>query len=291
MVNRCYRSELVGLLGTPVDENPTVVPMEAAFRALGLDYRYVTMEVKPENLAIAIHSLKALGFKGTNLTIPHKVEVLKYLDHIAPDAQVMGAVNTVYIKDGETYGENTDGKGFLKTLNDANVSMNGKTAVVLGAGGAARAITVELANAGITHITVVNVNPERGNALVDLLNEKTAARANYVLWDHIYQIPDKTDLLIQATSIGLYPDLSCPNIDYDTLPQGLVVCDIVPNPPETGFVKRARSKGCQTFVGLDMLVNQGVISFKMWTGIDAPADVMKEALSKEFFDNSSGSLV
>lgn len=282
MSEKCYRSELVGLFGSPVDENPTVVTIEAGFQKLGLNYRYITMEVKPENLETAVKSLKALGFKGANVTIPHKVEILKYLDHVAPDAQIMGAVNTIYVKDGETFGENTDGKGFIRSLRDGGVEIAGKKAVVLGAGGAARAITVELAMAKAAHITVVNRDETRGKALVELLNSKTPAKADFEPWNYTFRIPADTDILAQATSVGLYPDTSCPDIDYNTVLPGMVVCDVIPNPPKTEFIKRALAKGCRTFHGLSMLVNQGVIGFQLWTGMEAPVEVMKEALQKEF---------
>lgn len=282
---KCYRDELVGLFGDPVDENPTVVTIEAGFRALGLHYRYITMHVKPEDLETAVRALKACGFKGTHITIPHKVAVLKYLDHVADDAKIMGAVNTVYLKDGETYGENTDGKGFLMSLQQGGVALAGKKVVILGAGGAARAISVELANAGVREITVVNIEREMGETLVRLLNEKTGTHAGFVLWDHAYSVPEDTDILVQATCVGLYPDQSCPNVNYDTLRPDLIVCDVVPNPAVTEFTKRARSRGCRTFIGLDMLVNQGAISFKMWTGQDAPVAVMKQALQQEFEQN------
>lgn len=285
MQKKSYRSELVGLFGDPVDENPTVVTIEAGFKALGLDYRYNTMRVKAEDLETAVKALKALGYKGTHITIPHKVEVLKYLDYVAPDAQLMGAVNTIYVKDGKTYGENTDGKGFIETLKEANIELTGKKAVILGAGGAARAISVELANAGIASITIVNRGEERGRELTNLLNEKTKVSAEYASWTHPYTIPEDTDLLVQATSIGLYPDTGCPDIAYESLKSNMVVCDIIPNPAVTRFVKNAREKGCTTFTGLDMLVRQGAISFEFWTGQKAPFEVMKEALEKEYEDS------
>jgi len=282
MSDRCYRSELVGLFGYPVDENPTAVMIEAGFNALGLDYRYNTMEVLPENLEIAVKSLKALGFKGANITIPHKVEVLKYLDHIAPDAQLIGAVNTIYLKDGQTYGENTDGKGFIVSLRDAGIDLPGKKAVVLGAGGAARAITFELAMSGAAHIRIVNRNENRGRALVAGLTANTPVQADFTAWDHTYQIPPDTDILIQATNIGLFPDTVCPDIDYATILPHMIVCDVIPNPPQTEFLKRARANGAVTFDGLGMLVNQGRIGFALWTGLEAPVQVMKDALEKEF---------
>jgi len=278
----CYRDELVGLFGYPVDENPTVVMIEAGFRELGLKYRYITMEVRSENLETAVKSLKALGFKGANCTIPHKVEVLKYLDHVAPDARIIGAVNTIYVKDGETYGENTDGKGFILSMQDAGVVLEGKKIVVLGAGGAAKAITVELAMAGAAHIMVINRDVNRGTALAANLNDKTPVKASYTAWKRTYQLPSDTDILVQATNIGLYPDTSCPDIDYDSILPGMVVCDVIPNPPHTEFLKRAGARGARTFDGLGMLVNQGRIGFKLWTGMEAPVEVMKAALAKEF---------
>ena len=282
MPGKSYRSELVGLFGYPVDENPTVVMIEAGFKELGLDFRYITMEVRPGDLEIAVKSLKALGYRGANCTIPHKVEVLQYLDHIAADAQIIGAVNTIYLKDGETYGENTDGKGFIVSLREGGIQIEGKKIVVLGAGGAARAITVELAQASAARITLVNRNAQRGKLLTAILNEKTQVKADFILWDHTYHVPRGTDILVQATSIGLYPDNSCPDIDYDTILPGMVVCDVIPNPPQTEFIKRAKARGALTFDGLGMLVNQGRIGFALWTGKEAPVEVMKAALAKEF---------
>ena len=282
MPAKSYRSELVGLFGYPVDENPTVVMIEAGFRELGLNYRYNTMEVRPADLETAVKSLKALGYKGANCTIPHKVEVLRYLDHIAPDAAIIGAVNTIYLKNGETYGENTDGKGFIVSLGDGQVEIKGKNVVVLGAGGAARAIAVELAMAQAGHITIVNRDESRGRILTAIVNDKTPVKADFVLWDHTYKIPAGTDILVQATSIGLYPDTGCPNIDYDTILPEMAVCDVIPNPPQTEFIKAAKARGARTFDGLGMLVNQGRVGFKLWTGKEAPVEVMREALAKEF---------
>ena len=279
-----YKSELVGLFGCPVDENPTVITMEAGFRALGLNYRYCTMEVTPDNLKTAIAALKALGFKGTHLTIPHKVSVIPYLDHISKEAQLIGAVNTVYLKNGETYGENTDGKGFIISLRENDISIEGRRITVLGAGGAARAVSVELALEKAAHITIVNRGKERGQELSDLLCSKTKTTSDFALWDHCYPIPLDTDILVQTTSVGLYPDPACPNIDYTALRPAMAVCDIVPNPPETLFIQKAKAAGCKTLTGLPMLVNQAGISFKFWTGLDAPVEAMKEAALRESLD-------
>lgn len=282
-MSKSYREELVGVFGCPVDENPTVVIQQAAFEALGLPYRYLTIKVKPEDLGDAIKGLKAMNFKGINLTIPHKVQVLQYLDVVADDAALMGAVNTVYVKDGLLYGENTDGKGFMKALCDGGVKLEGQNAVLLGAGGAARAVAVELAMEGISHIHIVNRSKQRGEELVKLINEKTSAKADMTLWDKTCEVPSDTGILINCTSIGLYPDTNQkPDIDYTTLNKDTVVCDVIPNHPNTLFLQQAQKIGARTFDGLTMLVNQGALGFKMWTGEEASAKVMEDALKKEF---------
>ena len=282
MSEKCYRSELIGLFGCPVDENATVVIMEAAFRALGLNYRYNTTLVYPDDLETAVRALKAFNMKGTHITVPHKVEVLKYLDHLTETAKLMGAVNTIYLRDGETYGENTDGKGFITSLYDNGVLMKGRRAVVLGAGGAARAMTIELAGAGVSNIIVVNRSKERGEALVKLLNEKTSADAEYVHWFETFKVPEDTDILVNATSIGMYPDPNKPDIDYATLIPNMTVCEGVHNPVRTPFLIEAANRECKTLDGFSMLINQGAISFKLWTGHDAPVEVMRNALAAEF---------
>ena len=256
MPDKCYRSEMIGLFGCPVDENATVVIMEAAFKALNLNYRYNTTLVYPSDLETAVKALKAFNMKGTHVTIPHKVEILKYLDHLTETAELMGAVNTVYLKDGETYGENTDGKGFITSVHENGVQVKGQRIVVLGAGGAARAMTIELARAGASRITIVNRNKERGDALADLLNNKTGVRAEFVLWDKTYQVPKETNIVVNATSVGMYPDPNKPDIDCSTLLDSMVVCDGVHNPPQTPFLIEAAKRGCKTLDGFSMLVNQ-----------------------------------
>ena len=280
-----YRAELVGVFGHPVDENPTIVMQEAAFHALNLNWRYLTIEVYPEDLKDAMQGLRAFNMRGINLTIPHKVEVLKYLDEITPDAQLMGAVNTVYRKDDRLIGTNTDGKGFLTSLTlDAKVDPHGKKVVILGAGGASRAIGVELALAGANEITIVNRSQQRGEELANLLQTKTSIKANYESWTSTYSVPFDADILVNATSIGLFPNIDQkPKIQYDTiLPPSMTVCDVIPNPPNTQFLKEAQQRSSKTLDGLGMLVYQGAIGFKLWTGLDAPIEIMKKALLKEF---------
>ena len=278
-----YKAELIGVFGHPVAENPTVVMHEAAFARLGMNWRYLTIEVLPEDLENAMKGLRAFNMIGINLTIPHKVNVLKYLDEIRPDAALMGAVNTVININNRLIGENTDGKGFMHALtHDAGFDPSGKNAVVLGAGGAARSICVELALAGIKNISVVNRTPDRGKILVSLITSKTSAAAQFVKWTPGYKIPSDTDILINATSIGLAPDIhNKPDISYDSITGNMVVCDVIPA-PVTDFLRESQKRGAKILDGLGMLVFQGAIGFKLWTGIDAPVDVMHQALSKAF---------
>jgi shikimate dehydrogenase len=279
-----YKSELVGVFGHPVAENPTIVIQEAAFEALGLNWRYLNIEVLPEDLEQAIRGLRAMNFAGINCTIPHKVAVLEFLDEVAQDAKLMGAVNTVHRKGNRLIGENTDGKGFIRSLrDDAHTDPRGRQAVVFGAGGAARAITVELALNGVSHITVVNRDAGRGMELEALLNEATPTNATFVHWKKPFAISSGTDIVVNATSIGLFPNVDDkPNLEYDTITPDMIVCDVIPNPPRTPFLREAEARGAKTLDGLGMLVYQGAIAFKMWTGHDAPVQVMRDALEQVF---------
>jgi shikimate dehydrogenase len=257
---------------------------EAAFRHCGLQWRYLNIEVYPEDLEEAIEGLRAFHFRGINLTTPHKVAVLPFLDEISPEAELIGAVNTVRWKSDRLVGENTDGKGFLTALeDDARVDPYGKDVVIIGAGGAARAIAVELALRGAAAITIVNRNTQRGNALVDVINNRTSAPAEFIPWKETYVIPPATDILINATSIGLYPEVDDkPNIDYTTITDHMVFCDVIPNPPQTAFLMESQKRAGVTVEGLGMLVYQGAVAFRMWTGMEPPIDIMKRALRDAF---------
>lgn len=282
---RNYQAELVGVFGTPVAENPTGVMQEAAFAATGLNWRYLTIEVQPEDLATAVAGARAMGFQGFNLTIPHKVAVIPLLDGLSREAELIGAVNTVRREGKRLIGENTDGRGFLRSLReDAQVDPKGKTAVMLGAGGAARAIATELVLAGLSRLTIVNRSEERGSTLARELAAKTGADVVYQPWPEAgLEIPTGTDVLIQATSMGLYPKVDeMPAVRLENAPRELVVCDAVFNPAETKLLQYAKACGLRTLDGLSMLVNQGVIGFEIWTGRKAPEKVMKEALAAEF---------
>ena len=253
-----FKQELTAAFGQPISENPTQVMVEAAYRHHNLDWRYLTIEVGPDELEAAVNGAKAMGFRGFNCTIPHKVKVIEYLDGLGESAALMGAVNCVVRKSGEWIGENTDGKGFVSSLRELT-DPKGQNVVIFGAGGAARAIGVEVALAGASEITIVNRSIERGEELAALLDEKLPVSAHFEAWDKTFVIPDRTGVLINATSIGLFPDVEARlDFDLESLSSDTVVADVIPNPPSTNLVRDARAKGCKVIDGLGMLVNQGV---------------------------------
>ena len=283
MAEKNYRAELVGVFGDPVDGNPTCVLEEAGFAAAGLNYRYITCRVDVAQLGDAMKGMRALGMKGVNLTMPHKIAVIEHLDGLTEAARIIGAVNTVFLQDGKYIGENTDGKGFVRSVKDAGIPLEGKVVTILGAGGAAKAIGVECALAGASKINIVNRNRERGEALVGTISKNTAAGAAYFPWEGTVQLPADTDILINGTCVGLVPDVdACPDINYDGIKPGMPVCDVVFNPAMPLFLQKAEAKGAKVLTGLGMLVNQGALNFELWTGVEAPREVMMEALQKEF---------
>lgn len=279
-----YLDNLVGVFGHPAAENPGVVIQEAAFRDLGLErWHFLTIDVDPGRLGDAILGLKAMKFRGINCTIPHKIEALKYIDKLAPGAKLIGAVNTIINDDGVLTGENTDGQGFMIALESAGVAARDKNVAVLGAGGAARAICVELALAGARRLTIVNIPKDMalGASLVKILEENTEVAVDYVPWVDKFKIPAGTDILVNATSIGLYPNVDDkPNIDYDTIAEGTYVQDVIPNPAYTPFLREAERRGLRWQSGMQMLVNQAALNITMWTGLKPNKEVMIRALEK-----------
>lgn len=284
--SRSFKQDLTCVFGQPVAENPTQAMIEAAYRHHGLDWRYLTIEVAPDDLGDAVRGLRAMGFRGGNLTIPHKVAVIEHLDGLTQAADKIGAVNCMVWQDEgddrKLVGENTDGKGFVESLREVTDPTD-KSVVLFGAGGAARAIGVELGLAGAKSFTIVNRSEKRGLDLAKRLRDKTKVKAEFVHWDGDYAIPEGTDVVVNSTSIGLFPDVDARiPLDVSTLSEGMVVADVIPNPPETRLVRDARERGCTVLDGLGMLVNQGVIGFRLWTGVDPDPAVMRAALEEVF---------
>jgi shikimate dehydrogenase len=277
-----FLSMITGSFATPAAENPTVAMIEAAYKHHRIDARYINCDVAPDALGDAVRGARAMGWVGFNCSIPHKVSVIKHLDGLGSSASLIGAVNCAVRRDNRFIGENTDGQGFLTALRTV-ADPAGKAFVLFGAGGAARAIAVETALAGAASITVVNRDLTRGSELVALLNEKTQVRAQLVNWDRAYRIPEGIDIVVNATSIGLFPHVEDRlDLDPDSLRPGLVVADVIPNPPRTRLIRDGEARGCIVLDGLGMLVNQGVISIKHWTGIEPELQVMRKKLEHIF---------
>ena len=272
-----FRHELTGCISQGSDSNPTVVMAEAAYEAHGLHFRYINCEVEPEFLEAAVKGARAMNWKGFNCSIPHKTEVIKYLDGLGESATVIGAVNCVVNRGGKLIGENTDGKGFVKAFEEVK-SASGQVIVLLGAGGAARAIAVEMALAGAKKIYIVNRSADRGQALTDLINEKTKATAEFVLWDKTFAIPPDATAVINSTSIGMAGVGTLQDIDYDSITESMLVADVIINPPSTPFLEEAAKRGAKTFNGHGMVVYQAVVGIKYWTGADVDPEILRAQL-------------
>ena len=274
-----FRHELTGSFSQGSDSNPTVAMVEAYYKANDLHFRYVNCEVNPDQLEAAVAGARAMNWKGFNCSIPHKVSVIQYLDGLGESASLIGAVNCVVNRDGKLIGENTDGKGFLKSFLEITPA-KGKTIVLLGAGGAARAIAVELALAGASKFYIVNRSQKRGEELTNLLNEKTGATAEFIEWNRTYAIPKDAEVVINSTSMGMINTEGKQDIDYDSIHSDLLVADVIVNPPQTHFLNQCADQGATTLQGLGMVVNQAVIAIQYWTGVEVAAkDLNDELLS------------
>jgi shikimate dehydrogenase len=252
--------------------------MEAGYSAKNLDVRYVNCEVVPEKLSDAVSGAIAMGWLGFNCSLPHKESILQYLDEIAPSAKLIGAVNTVVITGGRLVGENTDGQGFLEALKQVGDPQGART-VIFGAGGAARAIAIELALAGAQKITIVNRSLERGEKLAQHVDSQTEADCSFAPWTPGFAIPEGSTLVVNATSLGFYPHHEQTlDVDFSPFREGSIVADVVPNPPMTRWLQAAEEAGCIPLTGIGMLVNQALVNARLWTGETLDAEVMHRAL-------------
>ena len=275
-----FLSQLTGSFSTSAAQNPTVAIMEAAYGAAELDVRYINCEVPSDNLADAVRGAIGMGWLGFNCSIPHKEAILGFLDELAPSAQIIGAVNTVINNNGRLTGENTDGQGFVESLRTVR-DPKGAQFVIFGAGGAAKAIAVESALAGARSVTIVNRTVDRGQHLAALVDSSTSASARFMPWSANFAIPEGTDIVINATSIGFHPNVDQTlDVETNTFAPGMVVADVVANPPMTTWLQAAEQAGCTPLTGLGMLVNQALVNARLWTGQTLDAQVMHRALEE-----------
>ncbi|MDQ4215502.1 shikimate dehydrogenase [Microbacterium sp. ASV81] len=275
---------LTGSFSSPAGGNPTGAMVEAAFAHHGVPARYVNCDVPPPRLPDAVRGAVAMGWTGFNLSLPNKQAVIPLLDGLAPSAALIGAVNCVQVTDRGLIGHNTDGEGFVQALRERR-DPRGLHAVVFGAGGAARAIAVELALAGVARLTIVNRRVERAEEIVRIVQDSSATSAAAVAWAGSFALPADTDVVVNGTSIGLAPDVDARvDVVADTILPGMLVCDVIPNPPDTVLLREARTHGAETLDGRSMLVNQAAINLGLWMGLDPDRAVMRAALDTAIGD-------
>lgn len=274
------RTSLVGLIGWPLEHSLSPAMHNAAFAELGIDWAYLPLPVHPDNVKQALKGLAALNFVGVNVTVPHKQAVMRYIDELSDAARLTGAVNTIHIKEGRFYGYNTDTYGFLNALIEAGCHPKGLRVAVLGAGGAARAVVFALARAEAKSITVINRTQERAAFLVDDLADafpNSQINSTPFTQEALTSLKDSIELVINATSVGMYPDIDASPWPADvSLPRQALVYDLVYNPLETLLLKQAKSASLTAIDGLGMLIHQGAYAFETWTGHQAPTDTMRQ---------------
>nr|WP_319473590.1 shikimate dehydrogenase [uncultured Sphaerochaeta sp.] len=270
-------------IGSPVVGNPTQYMMEKAFLDMDFPGQYITCEVQPEDLQTALEGLKALHVAGGNVTAPFKQQVFPYLDRFTESARLSNAVNCITLQEDGTYqGDNTDGKGFLQSLKEQVSNLSERRVVLFGSGGAASAIAVELVLSEVKEVILVNRTREKAERLAERLQGITGTRIFTQAWEGIYQIEEDGLVVVQATSVGLFDENSCIDVAFSQGIRDVIACDVVFNPTDTAFLKRAREAGATTLDGLGMLVNQGVLGVQNWTGKVPDAQVMRSALEKAF---------
>lgn len=275
-------TRVCALIGCPVEHSLSPAMHNAAFQHLGLDYIYVAFNVPPERLGDAVLGIKGLGIYGVNVTMPHKINVIKYLDELDEGARLAGSVNTILNRGEKLVGYTTDGLGALRALRHAGIDPAGRKVVILGAGGASRSICFALAN-HVRELIILNRTLERAVKLADELRRVFSfvdVRAGLLSDNVLEGVLKDTDILINATSVGMKPNINETPVKRELLHGNLTVFDIVYEPLETRLLKEAKSVGARTVDGLWMLVYQGALSFEIWTGAKAPVEVMREAALK-----------
>ncbi len=273
------KTQKVGLLGWPLSHSLSPAMHNAAFSAGGLDYVYLPLSTPPELLSQAIAGIKALGFVGVNVTIPHKVSVMGYLDEIDNSAKLVGAVNTIVVKENRLIGYNTDADGYISSLKSAGVDVTGKHAVILGAGGAARAVAAGFISNNAASVTIAARAKIKADNIARLLPVDTPVRGIACDSKAFAVALSEADVVVNTTPLGMYPDVANqPSMPWELLPPSAVISDLVYNPLITAFMAEATRRGHAVVGGEGMLVEQGALAFCLWTGHDAPREIMRQAL-------------
>ena len=279
-------TRIVGLFGYPVKHTASPAFHNAAFEELGLDWVYLPLEVKPEELRQAVEGIKALGFVGVNCTIPHKETVMELLDEISKEAGAIGAVNTIHVSGGKLVGHNTDGTGFMRSLTEIDTEgVRGKMVFIMGTGGAGRAVAVQCALEGVAKLSLCDKDEQRAEKLAGHIQHKVGFASVELIHFDAPKIADAVagaDVFVDATPLGMHEGDPM-SIDLESLDPGALVVDLVYKPPQTPLLIAAGKRGCRTLNGLGMLLHQGAKAFEIWTGLGAPVDVMRRALEKAVY--------
>jgi shikimate dehydrogenase len=273
-------TRLIGLLGYPLKHSFSPRMHNYAYLKNDLNYAYIPIEIKAQKIDDAIRGMKVMNFVGFNVTIPYKIKIMDYLDEIDELAEKIGSVNTVSISAGKLKGYNTDGLGFIKSLEENKINYKDITVLVVGAGGASRSISMTLAENGVEDLYIANRTYDKAKNLSEEINTKIKNCSQSL---HLNKIEDqikKIDLIINTTSIGMSPDIDKIPLNTELLNKNTTVVDIIYNPVKTKLLKEAEKKGCKILNGIEMLVNQGAEAFEIWTGKKAPAVDMKKELEE-----------
>jgi len=273
---------ILALLSSEPGANPMQYMIEQAFAHHGLDWRYLTLEVTPENLPDAIGGMRAMGFHGGHCGQPHKRAVLPLVDRLTETAEIAGAANILFRDDDALVGDNTEGQGLVECLR-RKIDLTEKCVVLLGAGGAARAVAIELARAGAAEIVVVNRTEQRAAALAGLLGERFSVAATAEPWNGDYHVPDRANVLIHATSLAQGDSDSLPPLDLESLRPELLVADMTLDAPHTRLLDEAHGRGCAVIDGLDSHIEQTALALQLWTNVDPDREIMREAI-EEFLE-------
>lgn len=276
------RTRLVGLLGTPIKQTKSPHMHNSAFQYLDLDYAYLAFEVGNEALKQALDGLKVLNAAGCNVTMPNKQTVLPLLDELSQEAKLIGSVNTVLNDSGKLIGYNTDGRGFVKNLEENGVKVKGKKFLVAGAGGAGRAVAIQLAIDGAAEIFLIDVNDDLAKEVCGTINNNIETCKATPAKVGEFDLKEKlkaVDVLVNCTPLGMYPNEDKSIVDSaDMLYPELIVADIVYSPLKTKLLSMAEEAGCKTVTGIGMMIWQGALAFKIWTGVDMPVDYIKDII-------------
>jgi len=269
------KTKILAVIGYPIEHSMSPTMHNAAIQDLNLDYVYVAYNIAPENLGKAVEGFRALEIKGVNVTIPHKVAIMQFLDEIDPIAKNIGAINTIKNENGYLKARNTDGAGGKKSLLENGCELSGKNVLFVGAGGVARALSYFIAE-DVGQIAFIDVFEEQAKSLANDINTKTGVKtvSNIVSEKNLRDFCANSDILINASPIGMYPKVNATPVPKEFLHKNLFVFDVVYNPLKTQLLTEAEEVGCQILGGLDMLVNQGILAFQWWTGKDPNKELM-----------------